>query len=179
MSYQPYPSGGSYQGYPAGGNQLAERPPQPTTVRNAVWLMYGGAAISVISIILVLAFTSKFRRAVLKALAKANKTLVNEGKTPLTSTQMHSAASLYLAVVIVVLVIATLLWLWMSWANGKGRGWARIVSTVLFVLNTLILVTAGRRGGLAAILVGLGWLVGLAAIILIWQRKSSAYYKPV
>jgi hypothetical protein len=179
MSYQPYPSGGSYQGYPAGGNQLAERPPQPTTVRNAVWLMYGGAAISVISIILVLAFTSKFRRAVLKALAKANTKLSNEGKTQLTAAQMHSAASLYLAVVIIVLVIATLLWIWMSWANGKGRGWARIVATVLFVLNTLILLTAGRRGGLAAILVGLGWLVGLAAIILIWQRKSSAYYKPV
>jgi len=29
------------------------------------------------------------------------------------------------------------LWLWMARANGQGRNWARILSTVLFVLATL------------------------------------------
>ena len=29
------------------------------------------------------------------------------------------------------------LWLWMARANGQGRNWARILSTVLFGLGTL------------------------------------------
>jgi hypothetical protein len=177
MSYQPYPSGGSNQAYPAGGNQLMQQGPQPATVRNAVWLMYGGAAVSVISIILVLAFSARFRRAVLRGLATANAKLRTEGKTPLTATQMHSAASLYLAVVIIVLVIVTVLWVWMAWANNRGKGWARIVSTVLFVLDTLYLVASAGRGGLAVIVAVLGWLCGLGAIVFLWQRKSTAYLK--
>ena len=37
-------------------------------------------------------------------------------------------------------LIAIGLWLWMAWANGRGRGWARVLSAVLFGINTLTLV---------------------------------------
>jgi hypothetical protein len=181
MSYQPYPSGGSYQPYPGGAGGSAgyapgQQPPQPTTVRNAVRLMFGGAAVSLISFVLVLAFSGKFRTAVLKALRKANAKLVSQHKTPLTAAQMHTAVNGYLAVVLILLVIGVALWVWMAWANGKGKGWARIVSSVLFALNTIYLLLSISRASIAIILVGIGWLCGLGAIILIWNKQSAPYY---
>jgi hypothetical protein len=178
MSYQPYPSGGSFQPYPAGGNQLIQRPPQPQTVQNAVRLMFGGAAISFLSAILVLVFSSRIKTALGKALVTANATLRSEGKAPLTASQMHSFETAYIGVFVVILLIAAGLWVWMAWANGRGKNWARIVSSVLLGLNTVYLFFTVSRGGITTIFVGLGWLLGVGAIVLLWQRQSSAYFKP-
>ncbi len=90
MSYQPYPSGGAYQPYPAGGNQPGQRPEQPNSVRNAVWLMYGGAALSGISAILVLALSSTIRTPEGNALQKRQPDPGSQGKKPLTAAQIHS-----------------------------------------------------------------------------------------
>src|SRR5215469_12243522 len=139
MSYQPYPSGGAYQPYPAGSGQLGQRPEQPTSVRNAVWLMYGGAALSALSAILVLALSSSIRTA--------------EGKTPLTLAQIHSVENVTIAVLVVVLLIGVGLWVWMAWANGRGRNWARIMASVLFGLNTIYLVLSVSRAGLSVIFI--------------------------
>jgi hypothetical protein len=78
------------------------------------------------------------------------------------------------------------LWLWMARATGQGRNWARILSTVLFGLATLQLrgVFGGpvNHLGIGLIVLGLivpvlGWLVGLAAVWLLWRPASSAFFK--
>jgi hypothetical protein len=93
----------------------------------------------------------------------------------LTAAQIHSAENIYLGVIVFVLILGIALWVWMAWANGRGRNWARIVATVLFALNTLYLVLSVSRAGGSAIFVGLSWILGLGAIIMLWQRDSSAY----
>jgi hypothetical protein len=177
MSYQPYPSGGAYQPYPEGGNQLGQRPEQPTSVRNAVWLMYGGAALSAISAILVLALGSSIRNAEGKALRNGNKTLISQGKKALTAAQIHSVENVTIAIFVFVLLVGVALWVWMAWANGRGRNWARIMASVLFALNTLYLVLSVSRAGFSVIFVGLGWLLGLGAIVLLWRKESSYYFQ--
>jgi hypothetical protein len=178
MSYQPYPTGGSsYQPYPGGENPIGVRPPQPRQVRIAVWLMRGGAALSALSAILVLAVSSSIRNAVHKALVNANATNRRDHKAVLTASQIHSAENIYLGVIVFILILGIALWLWMAWANGRGRNWARIVATVLFALNTLYLVVSVSRAGGSAIFVGLSWILGLGAIIMLWQRDSSAYFQ--
>jgi hypothetical protein len=177
MSYQPYPTGGP-QAYPAGGSQMAQRPPQPSSVRIAMWLMYAGGALSFISAILVLALGSHIKSAVDKALIKNNATLASEGRKTLTLSQIHSVASAYVIIIVVVLLISVALWVWMAWANGRGRSWARIVASVLFGLNTVFLIYGISRAGTSTLFTGLGWLIGLVAIIMLWQRASSAYFKP-
>jgi hypothetical protein len=178
MSYQPYPTGGASQPYPAGGNEIGQRPPQPSSVRNAVRLMYAGGALSAITAILILATSSSIKNAVGRALRKANATDISNGKKPLTAAQILSVEKATIVVFVVVLVIAIGLWAWMAWANGRGRNWARIVATVLFALNTIDLVLSVSRAGLSVIFVALGWVIGLAAIILLWRRESSAYFQP-
>ena len=178
MSYQPYPSGGAPQPYPAGGNQLGQSPEQPKSVRNAVWLMRGGAVLSAISAILILALSSTIRTAEGKALRNGNKTLISQGKKPLTLAQIHSVENVTIGIFVFVLLVGVGLWVWMAWANGRGRSWARIVASVLFGLNTIYLVLSVSRAGLSVIFVGLGWLLGLGAIVLLWRRESSYYFQP-
>jgi hypothetical protein len=77
----------------------------------------------------------------------------------------------------------------MARANGRGRNWARILSTVLFGLATLQLISQASvqqpvsHAGFAVMVFGvivpvLAWLVGLAAVWLLWRPASSAFFKP-
>jgi hypothetical protein len=174
MTFQPYPTGN-------GGSEVASvagRPPQPPALRNAVRLMWAGAAIALISVVLTLILSSKVRSAVTKAAVKANVTKRSDGKTVLTTSQIHSLASLTVVFLVVVGVIAVVLWAWMAWANNKGRSWARIVATVLFGLNTISLLLDVSRAGITIIPVVLGWLIGLVAVVLLWRKETTAHIKP-
>lgn len=168
MTYQPYPTGSA-------GNVMSQRGPQPPSVLNAVRLMYAGAGLGVLGVIFTLIFSGRIKRAVGTAARRANVTLAREHKSILSASQIRSLESFTIEFLVAVLVIGVLLWVWMAWANGKGSGWARIVATVLFVLNTLYLVFAASRAGITAIFVGLSWIIGLVAIILLWRRESSEY----
>jgi hypothetical protein len=171
MTYQPYPTGsGSNEGAALGG-----RPPKPPTLTNAVRLMWVGAALALISVIVTVAFSSKIKSAVTKAAVKANVTRRGDGKAVLTASQIHTLASVTFVLVIVIAIIALLLWAWMAWANNKGSSWARIVATILFGLNTISLILEAGRASITIIFVILGWLVGLVAIVLLWRKSTTAY----
>jgi hypothetical protein len=88
-------------------------------------------------------------------------------------------------------LVVIALWLWMAWANGRGRNWARILSTVLFGLATLQLrgtftqpVSHAGSGatvlyyGVAVLFVA-AWLAGAAAVWLLWHPAASAFFKPL
>jgi hypothetical protein len=70
----------------------------------------------------------------------------------------------------------------MAQMNKAGRNWARILSTVFFGIETIELVLGsavpGGGGGGAARFYGiLVWLIGLVAVIFLWQRQSTEYFK--
>jgi hypothetical protein len=171
MTYQPYPTGGgSNMQYPAGGgSNLAERPPQPQSLRIAVILMYAGAAVTAISLILTLAFIHRLRSAIATSLRNARTT------KPFTAAQIHTAQTSGVVLIIVLLLIIVGLWLWMAWANNKGRGWARIVASVLYGLNTIYFLLSLRSLGGPSALVAVSWLIGLAALIFLWRRDTTQY----
>lgn len=164
MSYQPYPTSGS--------QQLPQGPAAPKSVLDAVKAMYAGAGLSVIGIILVIVSSSSIKRAFANANATSSK--------PLTTSQLHSLESAYIVSAIVILAIGAALWLWMARANGAGKRWARITSSVFFGLYTIYLLTVLTRSGFGAtlILAALSWLVGLFAIVMLWRRESSAFFAP-
>ncbi len=174
MTFQPYPTG-------SGSNDVAGpvlRPPQPPALRNAVRLMLVGAGLALIGVIISLAFSSKIKSTITTAAIKANRTRRSQGKSLLTASQIHSLANITLVFLIVVGIIGVLLWLWMAWANNKGSNWARIVATVLFGLNTISVILDVGRASVAIIPVAVGWLIGLAAIVLLWRKETTAYIRP-
>ena len=162
MSYQPYP----------GGTQMPEpaaRPPIPQSITRAVQLMYAGAAASLIGIVIALTTLSSIKSQIISK------------NHSLTATQVNNAEHVAIGILIASGLIGAALWLWMAQSNKAGKGWARIVSTVLFAIET-INVLAGAAGGVSSggasrIYSILVWLIGLGAIIFLWQRSSTEYFK--
>jgi hypothetical protein len=170
MTYDPYPGNGagSYQAYPGG----APQPPQqrgsaPRSVVNAVRLMYVGAVVSLILVILNL------------ATAGSLKSRLHDADKKLTPTQVTNLAHVEIVFVIVLGLVGVGLWIWMAFMCKGGRNWARITGTVFFgIFTVLLLASAGRAGG------GLGlipdvvqWLVGLGAVILLWRKDATAFFR--
>jgi hypothetical protein len=168
--YQPYPSTSQPTGPP--------RPPAPAPVRTAVKLMYAGAAFSAVELITGLALIIVDIQAAVRGRFLGHS---------LTGPQMRP---LIITVWIVIGLAVIALWLWMAWANGQGRNWARIASTVLAGLATLQLRGAFRQpvshAGFSVTVLSYGnvvlfvaaWLGGAAAVWLLWRPASSAFYNP-
>jgi len=160
---------------PSGQPTAPLRPSAPAPVLTAVKLMYAGAAVSVAGLIIGLALI-----------------IVDIDVAARGQFLGHSLAAqkpLVITVWMVFGLVVIALWLWMARANGQGRTWARIVSTVLFGLATLQLpggftkpvshagfgATVLYYGG--TVLFVAAWLVGVAAVWLLWRPASSAFFK--
>ena len=158
------------QPYPSRGKPLAKepRPPAPPSVLNAVKLMYIGAAVSTVS--LIVSFID----------IGGTKAAIRKARPNLTATQVNQLNTFIITLAIVSGLIGIALWLWMAWANGQGKNWARIVSTVLFGLATLDLigVFSEPKTVVGLVFPVLTWLVGAAAVWLLWRPDSTAFFKP-
>jgi len=157
--YEPYPTSG-----PA---QKPEQIQPPRSVLNAVKLMYAGAALEVLAVIIALVTIGSLKSAILAR------------HRAYTTAQLHTAEAARTVPLVVGGLIAIGLWLWMAWANGKGRSWARIVSAVFFGINTLdLLISLLAVHAVATLIIGVViWLVGLGAIVLLFSKESGPFYK--
>ena len=158
-----------YQPYPSSGKTVEpERPAAPPSVLRAVKLMYIGAAVSTVSLVISLVSISGTKEAIRKA------------RPSLSAAQVNQLNTFIIALAVVSGVIGVALWLWMARANSQGRNWARIVSTVLFGLATLDMfgVLSQPKTVLGLVFPVLTWLVGLGAVILLWRRDSTEFFKP-
>jgi hypothetical protein len=156
-----------YQQYPVADTpQQPQRPEQPPSVRNAVRLMYAGAALEVIAAIVSVLTRGSLKSAILK------------NHPNYTVAQLHTAEVARATILIIGALIAIGLWIWMAQANGRGLSWARTLSAVFFGISTLSLLlslVAARTVG--TLIVGvIIWLVGLAAIILLFSKESSPFF---
>jgi hypothetical protein len=156
--YQPYPSGGQVP--------EPQRPEPPAPVLAAVKLMYAGAAVSAISLIVTLLTIGGL------------KTAIRSRDPSFTQTQLHSAEVVAVTFAVILGLIGIGLWIWMARANKAGKNWARITSTVFFGLDTLgLLASFGQAETLLGRLVSLVvWLIGLGAIVMLWRKESSGYF---
>jgi hypothetical protein len=157
-------------------------PRSARTVRAAVRLMYAGAAVSTVNLIILLAVIGD---------VAASRALLGHRLTAAQVSQLLSAPDVTLVVVTSLIPIA--LWLWMARETGRGRAWACFLSTVLFGLATLSLsrfvpqrvvdVSFVPAVGLSFVpllgpaIVVLTWLAGAAAVWLLWCPASTAFFR--
>jgi len=158
-----------YQPYPGGDTQLPETPrvPAPASVLNAVKVMYVGAAVSLLGV------------AVDILTIGATKSAIASRSPNLTASQVDSTQHVLTAGFVANGVIAAAVWIGLALACRRGRNWARITGTALFGLTTLdtlagLTAPVAKAATLWAILV---WLAGLVAVVFLWRRDSSAYFK--
>jgi hypothetical protein len=138
-------------------------PASARTVRAAVRLMYAGAAVTTLSLIMSVVWVA----------------LTDRGAATLRLA--GSSQPFWVAVMtgIAVGLAEIAVWLWMARTTGQGRNWARILSTVLFGLATPELIGAfsGPRTVLGLIFWTPTWLAGLAAVWQLWRPDSSAFFR--
>jgi len=157
---QPYPS--------AGRTPEPVRPEPPASVVMAVRLMYAGAVVSALSLIVGLVTIGGLR----DSLHKSQPTL--------TPTQLHNLQTVVVVGSVFIGLVSIGLWVWMALTNKAGKPWARIVASVLFGLDTIFLLLGVARAGAAAgtLVSILTWLIGLGAVVYLWRKDSSAYFNP-
>ena len=131
--------------------------------------MYVGAAASLLGIVVDILTVS------------ATKAAIEKRSPNLSVSQVNSSQHVLVAGFIVAGVIAAVVWIVLARASAAGHSWARITGTVLFALSTV-----DTFGGLAAPISGvvkvwavIVWLVALTAIVLLWRRSSSAFFRTV
>lgn len=156
--YQPYPS--------AGQAPEPARPEPPPSLVMAVRLMYAGAVVSAVSLVVGLVTVGSLR------------TALHKSQPSLTPAQLHNLQTIVIVGSVAIGLISIGLWVWMALMNKAGKSWARIVATVLFGLDTLFLLLGLARAGAAAssLVSILTWLIGLGAVILLWRKDSSEYF---
>ena len=137
----------------------------PRPVRNAARLMCADAVLTLADAVTVLVTLGGVRSAAVHALSGGQWPAVM-----LTQVDFWLASA----------PISAAVWLWLAWANGQGYGWARSAFTALFVLLTIALRIGLGEDRLPytsadVIATTVLWLVGLAAMLLIFSE--TAYYQ--
>lgn len=142
------------------------RPDTPRSIVNAVRLMYAGAALTAIGLVISVI-----------AVAAGGATL-RSAHPHATAAQLHATQSVLITVAAISGLVEVAAWVLMARLNRAGLKWARIVASLLFLLNTWNLVShlIGSIAITNLVYTALLWLVGLAAIFFLWQRESTAHF---
>lgn len=176
------PQPGPYPHYPGGAGMPAtpSKPPLPDTVQNAFYLMLAGAALQAVGVLVALAQLGTIRDRIRDVLARPDAPDVD----------VDTLMNFTVAAIVVSGLIGAGLWLWMAFVNRAGHNWARITATVFFGIATVSLLSTiaarsadSAMSGSSGTTVGLilnvvVWLIGLATIILLYNSRSNAYFKP-
>jgi hypothetical protein len=157
--YQPYPTGAELP--------EVEKPLVPAQVKHAVTAMYVGAAATVAGVVIEILTVNATKAAI-------------EKKSPhLTVSQVNGIQHAVIIGSIVSGLIAVVAWLVLARACQNGHNWARITGTALFGLATIdtigsaIAPVAGPVKAWWPVI----WLAGLVAVILLWRRPSTEFFK--
>jgi len=81
------------------------------------------------------------------------KTAIARRFPDMTASQLSSTQHVLIAGFVAGGAIAAVVWIVLARACQRGHNWARITGTVT-------------------------WLAGLAAVVFLWRRDSSAYFRP-
>ena len=158
---QPYPGDAHTQG-PHGAGPLT--PPPPLAL--AVKLMYAGAALSVLGIVIALALQGQRTDLVLESAGMGE-------------VGADSFGAFFTIAAVVGGLVGLVLWVVNAVFNAKGKKWARILSTVLaglFVLSTLgSLAQPALPVDRVLAFVQLALAIGI--VVLLWRPESSRFYQ--
>jgi hypothetical protein len=137
----------------------------PRSVVMATRLMYAGAAITAIGVVISII-------AVLTGLDS-----LRASHPDASVAQLHATQNALIADAVVSGLLEIGAWFVMARLNRAGVKWARIVATALFGLGTLNLIFRATGGGsVNLVYTAVTWLAGACAVFFLWQRESNAYF---
>ncbi len=144
------------------------KPTPPSSILTAVKIMYAGAALSALGLVMSLLTVDSAR----ERLAEINPDF--------TADELDAGVAFGIALAIVFGVLGILLWVWMAESNRRGKSWARIVATVLGGLNivlTLFGLFRGQSTGLVLVFNLISAALAAVILYLLYRPDSNAYYE--
>ena len=156
--YQPYPTGAQLP--------EVEKPTVPAQVKRAVTAMYVGAAATVAAVVIEILTVN------------ATKAAIEKRSPHLTVSQVNATQHALIIGSIVSGLIAVAAWLVIARACKNGHNWAR---TALFGLATIDTIGSAISpvAGLVKAWWPVIWLAGMIAVIFLWRRPSTEFFKGV
>jgi hypothetical protein len=143
-------------------------PDPPPPLATAVKLMYVGAGLSALGIVINLLQRDELREQ------------IAENDSSLTEDELDTAVNFGIAFSVVLGLVVIGLWIWMARSNERGQSWARTTATVLGALSivSLLLSLAVGQSTTLSMVLGVVSLV-LAAVILylLYRPESTEYYR--
>ncbi len=135
----------------------------PSSMVNAVRLMYAGAAYTLIYAIGVVVVASSI--------------IKNHPYDTVARTGLGAVVVL----TVLVSLIEIALWLGIARACKNRRNGARVTGTVLFGIHTLgLLAVLGHSysgSSVTEVLTSISWLIAGGAVVFLWQHPSSAFFR--
>ncbi|HJU96950.1 MAG TPA: hypothetical protein VJ644_03155 [Jiangellaceae bacterium] len=145
----------------AAAAQATPPPPLLTAVR----LMYVGAALAAVFLIIGLTQADSLRDQ------------IADDQPELSADELDAAVAIGTAFAVIIGLISVGLWIWMAVMNRKGRTWARVVATVLGGLNIVFtLIGLTQNTGIGTIVNLISIVLAAAILWLLYRPESSAYY---
>jgi len=154
---------------------------RPASLTYAVYGMYVGAALSLLSPLLSLTHLDAVRTSMRQHLdAQPGAAGVDAG------AMAHLTVVFVVTAAFVGAAVNIGLWIWMAIANGRGIAWARVVATVFGGLGILSATTGlvgsafastSVPGTLAVSVIDV--LLAVVLLVLLWLPSSSRYYQAV
>ena len=140
----------------------------PSSILNAVRLMYLGAALSAIGFILGLLTQGSLRDD------------IADQNPDFDAGELDTAVTVAIVFTVIVGLLAVGLWIWMAETNRRGRKWARIVATVLGGLNiVLTLISLSQNTGVGTFLNIISILLAGTILWFLYRPESNRYYDGV
>lgn len=143
-------------------------PEPPSPVRTAVKLMWVGAALALLSVLLLPLQTDTIRE--------------QFADQPDAGIDIDTLVNTAITVAVVIGLISVGLWILMAVMNRKGKGWARITATVLaglnilFTLGSLTGATGTATPAVALLLSVVSIVLAGVIVYLLWQRPASEWF---
>jgi hypothetical protein len=162
------PAYGAYGAMPPAeyGQPVAVGPP-PSSVLNAVRLMFVGAAFAVVSAIVAISTKSTIKSKI-------------AAKNPdFDAQKLNTAVNVTIGTIVVFGIIGIILFIWLALKVRKGRNWARIVTWVLTGLGIITALgsLAQNVAGATRVVDLIGGVLDVAIVVLLMQKTSNAFFK--
>ena len=136
----------------------------PSSVINAVRLMYVSAALGILGMILLFVTKDELKKS------------IQENDAKLSGTELDNAVNGVLAIAVVLAIIFTVLWLVLANFVQKGKNWARIVTWILAAIGVLSVLGSFGQPPLNVVLAIIGGVINIAIIVLLALKPSSEYF---
>ncbi|MFE5477122.1 hypothetical protein ACFQ9R_15570 [Nocardia sp. NPDC056541] len=171
--YTPPPPYGPGAPYPGPGSAPVDAGPRvvPQSVQIAFYVMLAGAVVTLLGMAYSLTMLDETRSAALDA---SGGVLRGDDLDLLVYASVGGA--------LLSSLVTVGLWVWMAFVCRAGKNWGRITGAVLFGINALLYaagtVTAfvTSTAGIALVFSTVTLAIGLAAVILLWNRTSSPFF---